>query len=46
LGLTTSVNVASGNARTWANWLIGALVPCGLATAVETASVTSIRTSG
>ena len=36
LGLTMSVYVASGNARTWANWLIGALLPSGFGTAVET----------
>ena len=28
LGLTTSVNVASGNSRKWANWLTGAFGPC------------------
>ncbi len=46
LGLNTSVNVASGNARTLANWLMGVLVPSGFGTAVEMVFVTFIRTSG
>ena len=45
-GLTTLVNVASGNSVEMLNRLIGAAVVIGIVTAVITCRLTSMSTSG
>jgi hypothetical protein len=45
-GLTTSVNVASGNSRRCANWFSGARCPIGRDTEASERAVASISRSG
>jgi len=46
LARTTSLNDASGNSRTWANWATGAAKASGLATLVIFSRAMSMITSG